>query len=221
MSWLKDVGRATLGGIGLLDTKKFRTGTTAAGKQADAATVQAKDLGQQTLDQQMALQTEIGGIYQPMMNTGQQAFQGLADYYQGDQQPIINQAMQSPFMSQLVSQGEDAIARNAQMTGGFRSGTTQRNLAENSQNVLMSLVDQVLQGKQGIANAGMGATDAYSTGMQNIIAGQGATRGQIANVDIGNAAAAQQRAAGKRAMYGQIGGSLINAGAQAMTGGMG
>ena len=67
----------------------------------------------------------------------------------------------------------------------------------------------------------MGATDAYSTGMQNIIAGQGATRGQIANVDIGNAAAAQQQAAGRRAMYGQIGGSLIGAGAQAMTGGMG
>ncbi len=185
-------------------TKQFRTGSTAAQKQGDAAAVQAKDLGQQTLEQQQQLQGEIGDIYRPMMNTGQQAFQDLAGYYQGNQQPVINQAMQSPFMSQLVSQGENAIARNAQMTGGFRSGGTQENLAQNSQNVLMDLVNQALQGKQGIANAGMGATDAYSTGMQNIIAGQGATRGQIANVDIGNAAAAQQRAAGRTAMYSDL-----------------
>ncbi len=197
-------------------TKQFRTGSTAAKKQGDAAAVQAKDLGQQTLEQQQQLQGEIGDIYRPMMNTGQQAFQDLAGYYQGNQQPVINQALQSPFMSQLVSQGENAIARNAQMTGGFRSGGTQENLAQNSQNVLMDLVNQALQGKQGIANAGMGATDAYSTGMQNIIAGQGATRGQIANVDIGNAAAAQQRAAGKRGMYGQIGGSVLSAGIGAL-----
>jgi hypothetical protein len=215
MSWLGDrfenLGDSIKG-----VTKNFRTGGTAAGKQADAAAVQAKDLGQQTLEQQQMLQGQIGDIYQPMMDTGQQAFQGLADYYQGNQQPIIDQAMQSPFMSQLVNQGESAIARNSQMTGGFRSGGTQENLAENSQSVLMNLVNQTLQGKQGIANAGMGATDAYTTGMQNIIAGQGATRGQIAGVDIGNAAAAQQRAAGKRNMYSQIGGSALSAGIGAL-----
>lgn len=173
----------------------LRTGATSAAKQAKAA-------GQATLQQQEDLQEELGGIYQPTMEVGQKAFTGLADFYGGNQQPIIDQAMSSPFMSQLVQTGEDAIARNAQATGGFRSGTTQENLAQNSQNVLMGLVDQILQGQQGIANTGFGATDAYSTAMQNIIAGQGATRGQIANVDI-------NKAAGKQNLLTGIGSGLI------------
>jgi len=206
--------------MGLFDfTKNFRTGRTAAGKAGDAAAIQAKELGAQTLAEQQALKTEIGSIYQPTMQAGQQAFGGLADYYAGNQQPIIDQAMSSPFMSQLVSQGEQATARNAQATGGFRSGTTQENLAQNSQNVLMQLVNQTLQGKQGIANAGFGATDAYTTGAQNIIAGQGATRGQIANIDIANAAQKANMAAGRTAMYGQIGSQALGTASQVAMGG--
>ena len=165
-------------------------------RKARQAARDAKAAGDVTLSEQQALGQEIGSIYQPTMTAGQKAFTGLADYYDGNQQAIIDQAKASPFMSQLVSQGEDAIARNAQMTGGFRSGTTQQNLAQNSQNVLMNLVNQQLQGQQGIANAGFGAQDAYSTAMQNIIAGQGATRGQIANVDIAKAAADQEMLTG-------------------------
>ena len=164
--------------------KPFRTGATQAARQA-------KEMGQVTLDEQGALKTEIGGLYQPTMDAGSEAFQGLSDYYAGNQQPILDQAMSSPFMSQLVDTGEQAIARNAQATGDFRSGSTLENLAGNSQNVLMSLVNQVLQGKQSIANAGSGATDAYGNAMQNIQAGQGDTRGQIANVDIAKAAGKQ------------------------------
>jgi hypothetical protein len=141
------------------------------------------------------------------MQAGQQAFQDISGYYAGNQQPIIDQAMNSPFYSQLIDTSEQAIARNAQATGGFRSGSTQENLAGNSQNVLMNLVNQVLQGKQGVANAGFGATDAYSSGAQNIIAGQGAARGQIANIDIAKAAGMQEAAAGRMGMYGSLLGS--------------
>jgi len=169
--------------------KPFRTGGTQARKRAKA-------VGKETLEQQAALQEKIGGIYDPTIQAGNQAFTELADFYGGNQQAIIDQAKASPFMSQLVSQGEDAIARNAQMTGGFRSGTTQENLAQNSQNVLMNLVNQVLQGRQGIAQAGQGATDAYTAAMQNIVAGQGATRGQIAGVDISGAAQKQNMLTG-------------------------
>ena len=122
------------------------------------------------------------------MKAGDQAFGDLTGFYSGDQQSIIDQAQASPFMSQLVNTGEESIARNAQMTGGFRTGTTQENLAGNSQNVLMGLVNQILQGKQGIAQSGFGATDAYTTAMQNITAGTGATRGEIANIGIAQAA---------------------------------
>ena len=161
--------------------KPFRTGASSAARDA-------KKAGQETLVQQGELQKEIGGIYDPRMQAGNQAFGSLTDYYAGNQQPIINQAQSSPFMSSLVNQGEQAIARNSQMTGGFRTGTANENLAQNSQNVLMSLVSQILEGKQNVANAGFGATDAYTTAMQNIVAGQGATRGEIANIDINKAA---------------------------------
>tara|TARA_R110000764_G_scaffold132941_5_gene220865 strand:- start:1575 stop:2405 length:831 start_codon:yes stop_codon:yes gene_type:complete len=204
--------------MGLFDfTKKFRTGRTAARKAGDAAAAQATVLGNQTLDEQQALKTEIGGMYQPMMDQGSTAFNEISDYYAGNQQPILDQAMSSPFMSQLVNQSEQAIARNAQATGGFRSGSTQENLAGNSQNVLMSLVNQVLQGKQGIANAGMGAADAYSTASQNIQAGVGGTRGQIANIDIANAAQKTNQAAGITGMYGSIIGGSIKGGTEAAT----
>lgn len=188
--------------MGLFDfTKKFRTGRTAARKAGDAAALQAKELGGQTLAEQEALKDQIGGIYQPYMDAGQEAFGGISDYYAGNQQPILDQAMNSPFMSQLVNQGEQAIARNSQATGGFRSGSTQENLAGNSQNVLMNLVQQVLQGKQGVAAAGMGATDSYSNSVQNIQSGIGATRGQMAGVDIGNAAQKTNAAAGMTGLY--------------------
>ena len=188
-------------GLGNLD-KLTRTGATAAARGA-------KEAGATTLAEQQALREEIGGIYNPRMEAGNKAFGELTDFYGGNQQGIIDQAKASPFMPSLVSEGEGAIARNAQSTGGWRTGTTQENLAENSQNVLMGLVNQILGGKQSIAQSGFGATDAYTTAMQNIIAGQGATRGEIAGVDINRAA---QR--------GNMLSGLVNAGVSAYTGGV-
>lgn len=180
----KIAGVATLGLVGDDPFKGLRSGATQAGKDAKAA-------GAVTLADQNELKGEIGDIYRPRIQAGTSAFNDLNQFYSGDQQAIVDQAQASPFMSQLVDTGEDAIARNAQATGGFRSGTTQENLASNSQNVLMNLVNQVLQGKQGIAQSGFGAEDAYTTAMQNITAGTGATRGEIANIDISRAAQKQ------------------------------
>lgn len=169
--------------------KMLRTGATSAARDAKLA-------GEKTLAEQQALRQEIGGIYQPRMDMGNQAAQDINAFYSGDQQEFIDQAQASPFMSSLVDAGENAIARNAQMTGGFRTGTNQENLAQNSQNVLAQLVSQIMQGKQGIAQAGYGATDAYTNAMQNIVAGVGNTRGQIANVDINQAAQKQNMIGG-------------------------
>lgn len=175
----------------------LRTGATAAARDAKA-------MGEISLADQTALKEEIGGIYDPRMQAGDQAFQDINAFYGGDQQTIVDQAQASPFMSSLINTGEESIARNAQMTGGFRTGTTQENLASNSQNVLMGLVNQILGGKQNIAQAGFGATDAYTTAMQNIVAGQGATRGEIANIGI-------NQAAGKRNMLSGLVGGVTQA----------
>ena len=159
----------------------LRTGATQAAKAATEA-------GEVSLADQTALKEEIGSIYNPAITAGNEASQSLSNYYNGDQQAIINQAQSSPFMSSLVNQGESAIARNAQMTGGFRTGTTQENLAQNSQNVLQSLVNETLQGKQALANTGTNAQDAYTVAMQNIVNGTSATRGEIANIGVAQAA---------------------------------
>jgi hypothetical protein len=180
----------------------LRTGATKAAREA-------KEAGGVSLAEQQALKQEIGGIYDPRIQAGNKAFGELADFYGGNQQGIIDQAQASPFMSSLINQGEESIAKNAQMTGGLRTGTTQENLAGNSQNVLMGLVQQLLQGKQGIAQSGYGAQDAYTNAMQNITAGTGNTRGQIANIGINQAA---QR--------GNMIGGLVNAGVSAYTGGV-
>jgi hypothetical protein len=183
-------------------SKLLRTGATGAARDA-------KEAGEVTLAEQQALKQEIGGIYDPRIQQGNQASDDLNDFYGGNQQGIIDQAQASPFMSSLINQGEESIARNSQMTGGFRTGTTQENLAGNSQNVLMGLVNQILQGKQGIAQAGYGAQDAYTNAMQNITAGVGNTRGQIANVGINQAAQRQN----------MIGG-LVQGGISAFAGGV-
>lgn len=200
-----------MGMFSFLD-KPFRTGATKAAREA-------KESGQVTLADQTALRNEIGGIYQPRMDMGNQAFNDLNSFYSGDQQSIIDQAQASPFMSSLISQGEQAIGRNAQATGGFRSGTTQENLAGNSQNVLMGLVNQMLEGKQNIAQAGYGATDSYTNAMQNIIAGQGNTRGQIANVGINQAAQKGNMLGGLLQAGAMVGGAMMTGGASAAAGG--
>lgn len=188
-------------GIGNLD-KFTRTGATQAAKNAT-------EMGQASLADQQALKQEIGGIYDPRMQAGEQARGELVDFYGGNQQPIIDMAKGSEFMSSLVNTGEESIARNAQSTGGWRTGTSNENLAGNSQKVLMSLVQQLLQGKQGIAQSGYSATDAYTNAMQNITAGVGNTRGQIANVGINQAAQKQNMLGG-----------LFAGGVKAYTGGV-
>ena len=198
----KLAGVATLGLVGDSPFKSLRSGATQAAKQAKIA-------GETSLAEQQALKGQVGDIYNPQIQAGQQAADELAAFYGGDQQTIVDQAQASPFMSQLVDTGEQAIARTSQATGGFRTGTTGENLAQNSQNVLMSLVNQVLQGKQGIAQAGAGATDAYTAALQNITAGTGATRGQIAGVDINRAAQKQNLATG---LVGGIGSALLGGG---------
>lgn len=169
-----------MGMFSFLD-KPFRTGATQAARDAKAA-------GNVQLERENAFMGELGGLYNPAMQAGNLAAAGIADYYSGNQQPIINQAMQSPMYSSLLSQGENAIARNAQATGGFRTGSTQQNLAQNSQSVLMNQINQILQGQQYVANTGTDATNAYAQNAGNILGQIGGTSGQIANVDIAKAA---------------------------------
>lgn len=88
----------------------------------------------------------------------------LADIYSGGQgqQDLINSAMNSPLYKAIMggrAVGEDAIMRNASMTGGMRSGNVSADLTDYgsqlSNQALMQSYNQQLQGIQGLAGIGL------------------------------------------------------------------
>lgn len=201
----KIAGIATGGIVGDDPFKFLRTGATSAAREA-------KEAGEEQLGRETDFRGELKGLFSPMIERGQQAFTGLADYYGGDQQPIISQAQSSPLYSSLVGAGESSIARNRQATGGFRSGTTQENLAENEQGVLMNIIQQILQGQGAIADTGTAATRDYAQYGSNILNQIGGTSGQIANVGI-------NQAAQKGNLLSGLAGGLAKVGAAALASG--
>jgi hypothetical protein len=117
------------------------------------------------------------------------------------QSPFIEGVQQSPFYGQMIQTGEEAIGRNLSMTGGLRSGTANEALAQNSQNVLQTLVNQRLQGISGMAQLPSNATNiaGYTAGI-----GQTLGQGQIAAGQ-----AIQSGRSGIMQMAGQAGGAYM------------
>ena len=83
---------------------------------------------------------------EPLLEAQQFGLTGLMDFYGGDQQGLIDQVQANPFYQSMISQGEEAVLRNAAATGGLRGGNVQQALAQNSQNVLQGLTNQYLGG---------------------------------------------------------------------------
>lgn len=83
---------------------------------------------------------------EPLLQAQQFGLTGLMDFYGGNQQGLIDQVQANPFYQSMVSQGEEAVLRNAAATGGLRGGNVQQALAQNSQNVLQGLTNQYLGG---------------------------------------------------------------------------
>lgn len=124
----------------------------------------------------------------PLLAAQQFGLGGLQDYYGGNQQGLIDQVQSSPFYSSMINQGEEAVLRGAAATGGLRSGGTNQALAQNSQNVLQSLVGQQLGGLGQMAgyqpNTGMVANQLNSIGNTSA---QGITAiGQAQQQGLGN-----------------------------------
>ena len=116
----------------------------------------------------------LQGLDAPLIDYRDKALGGLSDYYlEGDQQGFYDRAMQSPAYQNLLGAGEEAVMRNAAVTGGLRGGNVQQGLAQNSQNVLQGLVNQNLKGLQGFANVPLN-----SANIANIYSGIGQAQGQ-------------------------------------------
>lgn len=125
-----------------------------------------------------------------------EALTGLAGLYglgggEGDQQAMIDRAMQSPLYKSLIGgrgAGEEAILRSASATGGLRSGDVQGamydyNTQLENQAVLQAYQQQV-QGMQALSGLPSGATN-----IANLMTGIGETQAQGI---IGAAGARQQ-----------------------------
>jgi hypothetical protein len=133
------------------------------------------------------------------------ALKGLGGLYglpggTGNQQELVDRAISSPLYKALMGGrefGEDAILRNASMTGGFRSGNVQSNLYDyNTQlqnQALLESYNQQLQGLTGLAGL---------TSNANQIATQTAGIGQT--LAQGTTAAAQAQQQGTQQGFGNL-----------------
>lgn len=105
-----------------------------------------------------------------------------------DGSTISERAMESPFYTNAVKLGEEAVLRNASATGGLRSGNANEALAQANQNAFLASYQNQLSGLQGMAQLPSNA---------NNIAAQQSSIGQTQAAGIigaANSAAAQQQA---------------------------
>lgn len=196
----KALGFATLGLVGDSPFEGLRSGATQAGKNAEA-------LGYEQLADERAFGEELKGITQPGIDMGQQASQSLYDYYSGDsgaQQQFVDNAQRSPYYRGLVDEGEQSVARHASATGGIRGGNIQESLASVNQNALNTVVNQNLQGLQGISDYGLNTQNQYIGGKGGNVSNIGQTRSGIAEVGVGQAANKQQQTSGLLGLLGGL-----------------
>lgn len=104
-----------------------------------------------------------------------------------DGSSISERAMASPFYTNAVKVGEDAVLRNASATGGLRSGNAQDALAQNSTNAYLASYTNQLSGLQGMAQLPSNANN-IAASMSGI--GQTLAQGIIGGAQS-NAAASQ------------------------------
>lgn len=100
---------------------------------------------------------------------------------------ISERAMESPFYTNAVQVGEEAVLRNASATGGLRSGNTNEALAQANQNAFLASYQNQLSGLQGMANLPSNANNIASN-----MSGIGQTQA-AGIIGAANSAAAQQQ----------------------------
>lgn len=175
-------GSSVIGGLLSSDAQ-----SDAAEASVDAQT-QAAEMG---IEEQRRQFDAVRALLQPYVDTGETA---MAEYARmlgigGDdvRQEMTQGILGSPYFSEILGQGEEAILQNAAATGGLRGGNVQEALAGLRSNLLYDMVErqfsQRLGGLGGLTNVGQ----ASAAGVGN--AGM-ATGENIANL-YGNIGSAQ------------------------------
>lgn len=156
---------------------------------------------------------EIQKMFAPYMQAGTGALTGQQDILgvngaKAEKQALDN-IFSSPIFKGLMEQGENSILQNASATGGLRGGNVQKALGQFSPNLLNTLLQQKLQGLQGLTNLGYNATGGATNAIQNfgginadLLVGQGRV----------NAGGAVSKANNQNALLGAFGNLLGNGG---------
>lgn len=166
------------------DIVKGLTGETAAQATQEAAGIQAA-AQREALDylkEREALPTEIRD----------RALGGLSDLYlggAGGQEALMNLESSPIYQAIMGSQdaAEEAVLRNLAMTGGFRSGSTQRGLAETAADIKNRALLESIGGMERLAG-----TPTNPTAIANLMGGIGSTEA----MGLTGAAQAEQTALG-------------------------
>lgn len=117
-----------------------------------------------------------------------------------DGSSISDRAMSSPFYTNAVKVGEEAVLRNASATGGLRSGNAQDALAQANQNAYLASYTNQLSGLQGMAQLPSNANNIAAS-----MSGIGQTLGQGIIGGAQSAAAAGQNNFNNAAGAAQLG----------------
>jgi hypothetical protein len=114
-----------------------------AGSKASAKASEAANLAQLEALEYQKERDALPSAYRD------KALEGLGGFYGLNDSNYMQNLMESPMYQQAIQQGEDAVMRNANATGGFRSGNVQQALMNNP----MQINNQYMQGLQSLAGA--------------------------------------------------------------------
>ncbi len=148
----------------------------------------------------------IAKLFEPYRASGVQALTGQGDILglngNQSQQAILDNIQQSPIFQGLMKQGENSILQNASATGGLRGGNTQQALAQFSPNLLNTLLQQRLQGFQGLTNTGLNSIGSMAGASQNLANNNSQL---IQDQGVYRAGAIQAQGANQAGLLGNIG----------------
>ena len=192
----------------------------------DAAAIQGESSAASIAEQRRQFD-QIQQLLAPYVQQGQSALGGMQQYAQAGapalagqlallgisgpdaQRLAIAQVKDSPNMSALMQQGENAILQNASATGGLRGGNTQSALAQFRPALLASLIDQQYSRLGGLTALGQTTQQNLASLGQASAAGVG-NAGMTSAANIGSMLAGAGQAQGQAALaQGAIGSNLI------------
>ena len=108
-----------------------------------------------------AQQDYIKSLFDPYSQGGSNAFQAQQNLLglggDGAQSAAISQINNSPYMQELMRQGENSLLQNSAATGGLRGGNTQGALAQFRPGMLNQLIQQQYANLGGLSSMGYNA----------------------------------------------------------------